>query len=271
MEKTKKGKPISVNECKKISYKILLDVAKFCEKNNLRYFLACGTLLGAIRHKGFIPWDDDIDIMMPRPDFEVFLKTYKHENYDVCKPEDGRICFAKVYDNKTIKYEEGVDYNKNKPLGVDIDIFPLDGIVDDESVVNKNYKLECFLEMLLRLSNQPIFYRKNPLKAIFRIIPRIIGSKNIVKLIEKNAKRYSYDDSDYVVRMKRSLNGFTGALSKEVYDVAYCEFENNTFRIPIGYDEWLTKFFGDYMTLPPEEKRTPSHLANCYYIEEKNL
>ena len=258
-------KELTLEEVRRISLDILIDVASFCEKNNIRYYLSVGTLLGAIRHKGFIPWDDDIDIMMPRPDYNRLLKEYSGP-YKILNPKQGLLYYAKVYDPKTIKYEPDTDYNKNKPIGVDIDVFPLDGIVNDKKIIDKLYKRACFLETLLRLSNQPIFLRKNPLKAFNRIVPRIIGSSNIVRMIEKNAQTYDYDSSDYVIRMRWSPNGFTGALSKDVYDIAYGEFEGHRFCIPKGYDEWLTAFFGDYNQLPPLEKRVPSHNNRCYYV-----
>ena len=254
---------MTLKECKEISLDILIDVAEFCEKNNITYYLSVGTLLGAIRHKGFIPWDDDIDIMMPRPDYTRFLKEYRSDKYKVYKPSEGRFYYAKIYDPSTVKYETDVDYNKYEPIGVDIDLFPLDGIVNDKEIIDKIYKKECFLETLLRLSNQPIFNRKNPIKAINRIIPRIIGSKNLVRMIEKNAQTYDYDSSDYVIRMRWSPNGFTGALPKSIYEKDYAEFEGHRFCIPKGYDEWLTAFFGDYMTLPPEDKRVV-HKFECY-------
>ena len=259
-------KRLTLEECKKISLDILVDVADFCEKNNIRYFLSVGTLLGAIRHKGFIPWDDDIDIMMPRPDYKRFLDEYNGK-YMLLKPESGLLYYAKAYDPTTIKYEADTDYKKNKPIGVDIDIFPLDGIVNDQEIIDKLYKRECFLETLLRLSNQPIFLRKNPIKCINRIIPRIIGSKNLVRMIEKNAQAYDYEKSDYVIRMRWSPNGFTGALPKEVFEKDYGEFEGHRFCIPKGYDQFLTAFFGDYMTPPKEEDRV-THRFECYRIEE---
>ena len=255
---------IDVETCRKISLDIIVDVARFCKKNNIRYYLSVGTLLGAIRHKGYIPWDDDIDIMMPRPDYKRFLETYNHPDYKVYKPSEGRFYYAKVYDTHTKKFESDVDYNKYKPIGVDIDVFPLDGMVNDSEIIDKLYKKECFLEQLLRLSNQPIFNRKNPIKAINRIIPRMIGSKNLVKMIEKNAQTYDYDTSDYVVRMRWSPYGFTGALPKKVYEPSTAEFEGHAFVIPKDYDTWLKSFFGDdYMVIPPKEKQI-THLFDCY-------
>lgn len=260
---------LTLKERQNVSLQILIEVDEFCKKNSIQYFLGCGTLLGSIRHKGFIPWDDDIDILMFRDDFNKFLNTYKSDKYLLSNPLDGRYCIGKVYDPKTIEYEKDTSYKKRKPIGVDIDIFPLDGIINDEQIIKKMYKKQCFLEMLLRLSNQPLFLRKNPLKCINRIVPRIIGSTNIVKMIIKNQTIYPIDKSDYVVRMKRSNNGFTGALKKEVYEVTYGEFEGHMFPIPKGYDEWLKAFFGDYMKLPPEEKRVP-HISECYWVENEN-
>ena len=266
MQKT--NKELSLKQQQEISLDILKDVAFFCEQNNIKYFLACGTLLGAVRHKGFIPWDDDIDIMMPRNDYKRFLNEYKSGKYSLCKPSEGRFYYAKVFDRNTIKYEGDTDYRKYSPLGIDIDIFPLDGMKNDDLILNKIYKRECFLETLLRLSNQPIFNRKNPIKAINRIIPRIIGSKNLVKLIEKNAQAYDYDSSDYVVRMRWSPNGFTGILPKNVFEKEYMQFEDRNYCVPKGYDIWLTNFFGDdYMELPSKEKRK-AHGCKCYMVND---
>lgn len=259
-----KGEKLNLKERQNISLGILIDVDRFCRANNITYFMGCGTLLGAVRHKGFIPWDDDIDILMFRDDFNRFLDIYKSDKYALSKPLDGRFCIAKVYDKNTVEYEAGIDYSKREPLGVDIDIFPLDGIKNDQAIIDKQYKRECFLEMLLRLANQKLFLRKNPLKCINRLVPRLIGRRNIVKLIIKNQTRYKIEEEDYVVRMKRSTNGFTGALPKSIYTPVELSFEGHLFLAPEGYDEWLKAFFGDYMKLPPAEKQKP-HEGNCYY------
>lgn len=264
------SKELDLNEIRDISLNILNNVTKFCDDNNIVYFLGCGTLLGAIRHKGFIPWDDDIDILMPRGDYERFLSIYQDRKYKVLKPSEGRYYYAKVYDTSTLKYESNIDYKKYRPVGVDIDVFPLDGSIDNKELVDKQYKKACFLETLLRLSNQPVFYRKNPIKCINRIIPRIIGSKRLVRLIENNAKKYPYETSNYVTRMRRSTNGFTGALPKEVYEVSKGTFEGNTYNIPKGYDKWLSTFYGNYMELPPENKRVV-HITKCYKKDKQLL
>ncbi len=259
---TMKNEKLDIEQIREISLAILVDVADFCDKNKIIYYLACGTLLGAVRHKGFIPWDDDIDIMMPRPDYNRFLNEYDGK-YKVLYPEEGRCFYAKVYDDSTVVYEKGIDYKKYKPIGIDIDIFPLDGIIKDEETVKKIMRKSNKLETLLRLSNQPVFYRNNRLKAINRIIPRIIGSKNLVKLIEKNAQTYDYNKSDYVIRVKNSVNGSTGAISKEHYGIEKLVFEGHEFNVPSGYDLWLRKFFGNYMELPPENERR-IHIKDCF-------
>lgn len=254
-------KQLSVEEIKEISLDILKDVASFCDENHLKYFLACGTLLGAVKYKGFIPWDDDIDIMMPRPDFNRFIVSYETEKFKVLKPSAGMYFYAKVYDVKTVEKEIGIDYRKYEPIGVNIDVFPLDGIDNDGKELEKRRKTSNTLEMLLRLSNQPVFYRKNKLKAINRIIPRLIGSRNLVAMIEKNAMHYDYKDSDYVVRYKDTPNGFTGALPKEVYEKTVdLPFEGCMFHVPAGYDRWLKRFYGeDYLTYTPKEEDRRKH------------
>ena len=152
-------KPMSFEETKQVELEILTNVAEFCDKHEIQYFLAYGTLIGAVRHKGFIPWDDDIDIWMPRADYNRFLKIYNKENsdsqYKVISPYDkiSRHTFVKVVDTRTVKIESGIDYS-NGYLGIDVDIFPLDGQPDNDkdyfkwyNKLQKYYKLYPYLIM----------------------------------------------------------------------------------------------------------------------------
>lgn len=264
-----KYRELTLEEIKKISLDILVDVANYCSKNNITYYLACGTLLGCIRHKGFIPWDDDIDIMMPRPDYEKFISEYKGK-YIVLSPNQGMYYYGKVYDQNTITFEKGMDYKKHNPIGISIDVFPLDGMSGRTEDLDNSLKKSKFLETLLRLSNQPIFYRKNPIKCVNRIIPRLIGRKNIVKLIERNSKKYPYESSNYVIRYKHTPNGNNFILPKKEYEISKGTFEGHIFNIPSGYDKWLTSFFGDYKKLPPEDKRI-IHIRNSYILKDKAI
>lgn len=259
-------KKLTLEDYQKISLDILIEVAEFCEKNDITYFLACGTLLGAIRHKGFIPWDDDIDIVIPRNEYRRFLEIYKSNKYKLLKPSEGIFFYAKVYDTNTIVYESMFDRNKVKPIGISIDIFPLDGMVNEEKIVKSITKKSGFYETLLRLSNQPINYRKKLINKLYRIATRMIGSKNLVRIIEKIDQTYDYNESDHVIRIKTTPNGINKPLPKSTYEVGKKEFEGHMFNVPKGYDLWLRSFFGDnYMQLPPEEKRTP-HLREGYFI-----
>lgn len=259
-------KELSIDDYKRISLDILIDVANFCDKNGIVYYLGCGTLLGAIRHKGFIPWDDDIDIMMPRKDYKKFLNIYKSEKYQLLKPSEGIFFYAKVYDTKTIVYEDMFDKKRVKNIGVSIDIFPLDGITNKKENVEKIINRSKFYEALLRMSNQPLLYKKKLLNILYRVATRVIGGKNIVKLIEKNNQKCDYDKSDYVIRIKDTPNGINKPLPKDVYEIDSKEFEGHMFNVPKGYDIWLKSFYGDdYLSIPDKSKQT-SHKRKGFFI-----
>ena len=113
---------LKIDEIRKISLEILIDIDRFCQANNILYFLACGTLLGSIKYGGFIPWDDDIDIMMPRPEYERFINSYSNNKFSILKPKSGMYFYTKVYDNSTLEYERGMDYKKYNPIGINVTI-----------------------------------------------------------------------------------------------------------------------------------------------------
>lgn len=272
-------KEISVEELKKIELNILKDVASYCEKNNIRYYLAYGTLIGAIRHKGFIPWDDDIDIVMPRPDYEKFISEFpqkdKYCNLKLVTPydENSIYTFSKIIDINTVKIESGVRYTEEY-LGIDIDVFPMDGQPNEEKQYKKYYQKKMrlyFTYSLLRTQNNVYSGYKKVLHSFFCfLINKVLklDKTKILKKIEKINMPYKYDSSIYVGATSSDVNSIKNRHKKNLFDeYIYADFEDCQFRIPKGYDEVLSDMFGDYMQLPPENERVTHH-GNKVYIKE---
>lgn len=242
----------------------------FCEKNNLRYYALGGTMLGAIRHNGFIPWDDDIDVGMPRKDYECFIrlcKEQKHSQYIVedinTTNSDYIYGYAKLYDTTTTLVERA---RKNVKRGIYMDIFPLDGVGNTEENINSIY--------------DPIFYRyqfvvartcafnkerkmyKNLVMFLARMIPQcIISNKKIIKKINDLCKAHDYDECEII----GNLLGNWGI--KEIMPKKYMgqptlyQFEDTCIYGAENYDMYLKKLYGDWHKLPPEEKRITHHDA----------
>ena len=263
-------KKINLEESKKIELDILSFVAEFCDKNELKYFLAYGTLIGAIRHKGFIPWDDDIDIWMPRDDYNKLMEIFQSSetgHYKLIRPTDKNSYhpFIKVIDTRTTKIEEGVKY-KNGYLGIDIDIFPLDGQPSNDAEYEKWYNK---LQKYYRLYPYLILDHCKKMKRIVALpIIKIIsgGKKHILKKTAQLHAKYPYNESDFVGSIDCCYSYIGDRQKKEYFcDFVEVEFEGRFFKAPIGYHEVLTNIYGDYMQLPPEEKRVTHHSNKVYW------
>lgn len=263
---------IMTDELKQIELAILKNVADFCDNHNLKYFLAYGTLIGAIRHKGFIPWDDDVDIWMPRDDYNKFINIYNDENdtYKVISPSDkkSRHTFAKVEDTRTVKLENSIDYS-NGCLGIDIDIFPLDGQpFDDEDFSRWYNKLirEYKKFSYLILEGKCGSFKRRIFLPLIKIL---VGKKE--KILNKTTalhKKYPYATSEYVGTVESLYNFKSNRYKKEWFsDSVDVKFEDISFKAPIGYDDVLTAMYGDYMTLPPPGKRITHHSNNVFWLE----
>lgn len=259
--------------------KILDDVIEFLKKNNLKYFLCGGTLLGCIRHNGFIPWDDDIDIAMPRTDYDKLQKILKENTNKIGKNlyfhsyELGNLNlpFTKVYNHEILIND--YRYNDKYEKYLWIDIFPIDGLASDNQIFLDYKKLQKIKYLLFyrkmtfkfMLEKKEIFLKKIA-KIFFKLFLKIIPEKYFAKKIIKLSQKYPYDTSEYVgcyvwgygpcERFKKEV--------LETYDVGL--FENKKYTILKYYDEYLTGIYGDYMTLPPEDKRV-THSFKAWRVE----
>ena len=263
-------KPLTVAEQKKIALDILSDVADFCDKHNLLYYLAYGTLIGAVRHKGYIPWDDDIDIQMPRDDYEKLISIFNDKSespylkllspYD----RDSKHTFVKIVNTNTVKIESGIEYKANNYAGIDIDIFPLDGQPDDDKEFIREFKRKKVLywgHYFAMSNSKDGRFRRRIAVNLFRWC-RLIN-KNL--FIKKYNDTYPYVTSKYVGCTASLYNSINNRHLKKHYEQRVkMRFEDKEFWAPKGYDAILTDMYGDYMKLPPEEAQVTHHGNKCY-------
>lgn len=260
-------KRINKTELKKLQIEILDVVDVFCENNNINYWLDSGTLLGCVRHKGYIPWDDDIDIGMLREDYNKFLASFNEQNnrYRVISNEISSDCYypyAKVLDTNTVLYEPDESGIK---LSVNIDVFVYDNAPDNQSECKKMYDSRD-LYALLNAGQFGVFSPKSLIKKVAKQILYLFGhffpKGYFAAKIVVNSKKYEHEALNCIGNFT-SVTRFT--CNKRVFNSFIAgTFEGKQYPIPVGYDEWLTNFYGDYMKLPPVEKRVSHHKFIAY-------
>ena len=259
-------KEITLKELKEIQLGILQNVADFCDRHEIRYFLAYGTLIGAIRHNGFIPWDDDIDIAMPRPDFERFIRTYKDDSslyqlVSVYNSKQYGLPFAKVHDTRTSLHET---LYKQDIYGVYIDVFPIDGIKNKFQIETIVFLTKVLHTKKANFSNRTFF--KKVINFFGKIILIPFSVNNIATFMDKICKRYPYGSTPYAGEISDGLVGGRAMVNYELFeDTLPHEFEGRKYNVPIGYDKWLRSIYGDYMQLPPIEKRKTLHVFTAWW------
>lgn len=268
----KNKKTLSLEEIKKKELEILISFSIFCKNNSLKYYLAYGTLLGSVRHQGFIPWDDDIDVFMPRPDYEKFImltgfnqikENLETRLYRDCK-NPNIYPFVKLIDTNTVVFEKGK--RKKDVSGLWIDVFPLDGYPkskDEAVIIFQRYKkLRNIYDLA---ATNPWVSQKTLLKKIIKtfIAPlvKLYGIKRMCKKIEENAKTISYDASELVADFTWGDTADCFMRKSELEPAEEMLFEGHYFSVPSCWKNYLELNFGDYMTLPPEEERIPHGFA----------
>ena len=232
--------------------KILDHFVEFCDKNDLRYYLSFGTLLGAVRHKGFIPWDDDIDVSMPPEDYQKFLKLYKSDDkYFLQTYETDKyyhVLFAKIRENHTCMIEKENTY-MNIHKGINIDIFPLIPYPDDSSDRKRMLFKFKLATLLVGTSIKTNKLRNKIVFGLIRLFPRTFINKKADKLFNEMLE-YSGKYSEY----KMELNDKPTKV--QWYEkVEKMPFEDREYYVPYQKEEVLKALYGDYMKLPPESER----------------
>ena len=268
-----KEKKIDVQEMKQIQMQMMDLLDTFCSENKLNYYMIGGTAIGAVRHKGYIPWDDDIDVAIPRDDYERFLKEFKAEGYSIItcfNSPSYAYPFAKLMDDNT-RIIEHSDYISTD-LGVNIDVFPVDGLPKNTIRVNLIYLKRLYYDFISSCKCAELSKKRNWIKLliikIVRSLTNNLDMNTIAKKIDKLAKSYKYDSSCKVGRIA------WGFYKKEIVDNSvygeyeYVPFEDRSYRLANKYDIYLTQIYGNYMQLPPENQRKLQHDVKAFYINE---
>lgn len=255
-------KDIQAEELKIFKYFI-----HFCEKHEITYYLAGGSMLGAIRHKGFIPWDDDIDVYVPRKDFEKLISLHKEYDadttYELATYRLGNLnrAYARVF-NKSIHLEkEYLDDEFDKFLWMDI--FPLDGLPSSKEEQKKIYqKIKMYRKMLAwktsRFGKGKTFAAK-VIKPFVKLLLLPISIDSIIKKIDKIATANPIEESEYVGEITLGLHGVGEVNPKDSYlPTIDVEFEGMMVKGTRGYDRYLSGKYGDYMVIP-EKKYQEDH------------
>ena len=257
---------------------ILKDFHAICKKYNLSYFLLGGSGIGVVRHQGFIPWDDDIDIAMPRRDYDIALHAIEEEmgeKYRILTPLTNKNYSVNVTKIQKIGTKFVPYHAKDSKCErcIDIDIFPLDNMPDDKKKRSRQLRKTWFLNKLLFLgcSGDPVIPLKGWKIQVAAVICKVthivlkvlhVSPPFLYKLLEKEETKYNDRDTEYMNTFRVTMSDRSYISKKEMYPLVEMPFEDMTVYMPHDYDKYLTRLFGDYMTMPPKEKR----VNHCPYI-----
>lgn len=266
---------IELNERKKLQMDILSALDKFCSDNDIKYSLSCGTMLGAVRHGGYIPWDDDIDIYMLREDYIKFESKFPdtYENHyklaSLDRRRDWVSILSKVYDTRTKVVEHLIDA---PPIGLNIDIFVIDDVPDNEELWLEFNTMRRKRFEYDRKSNRS-FSLHRPLWHNFALL--------FLKLpyLFYNRRKYVEDTNKFIQKYNgmgygRVFETSSGMRVKKPFpkylfdDLIYIPFEDRKYKAFKDYDEYLSDTFGDYMVLPPIDKRVSAHTYDVYWNDD---
>lgn len=270
----------TVDEVQTIALEILCFIDEFCREHGLKYFMVDGTLLGAVRHHGFIPWDDDIDIWMPREDYDKITELLGPESgnrYQMINIRTAgwyRYAFGKIIDTRTCLVEDN-GYSGN--MGIYVDVFPYDGLPGKREeeyapLVRRCIEMENHRGFSCRTYREYLSYgngKGSPAKWAKWAVRKIYGTRRILKKQDRLARSFPVQGAAMVgcicdgYRLKDMMPASVVEKTVEL------EFEGHRFQAPAGYEYYLKKLYGDYHKLPPEEERITHHHYQAWWKEEQ--
>lgn len=256
-----------LRKLQKLQLHILLEVDRICKKHNIPYFLVGGTLIGAVRHQGFIPWDDDIDIGMLRENYEKFIQvcsTDLSSDFFLQTKESDAYCalpWAKLQLKGTKRLDASTASTKAQ-CGIDIDIFPYDNMPRNQMLqwVHSNicwmlrglYVFKCGYVVLNRENS----VKKKIGSGICKILSTPLPKSFVSRMMDMHFQKYNRKNTGYVMNLSSAYSYQRECVREEIIaEVMDLEFEGIMFPVPVKYHEYLTQVFGDYMELPPESER----------------
>lgn len=248
-----------------IIFPILCEIGAFCKERDIHYFLCAGSCLGAIRHKGFIPWDYDADIMFPREDYERFIHEYYSDTdrkYEIGALEIDKSWkrqFGRVWDKKTVLRHKNLN---DIDVGACVDLFPIDGFTENSflAVINlKRMRLLEFLAFNVEKKNFHAQERYKLFKKVLHFTLKPLGWRFFSNRMNKLAQKYPFNNSKYAGVWIDPGYGKREIMDKVIFEKStYVPFNGANFPVPSSYDIYLTKLYGNYMSVPE------GSMEHCY-------
>ncbi len=262
---------MSLEELREVELELLRCFDDYCRREGIRYFLSNGTLLGAVKYGGFIPWDDDVDVLVPREDYDRLMQNFgDSERYKLFSPERNgvyRFPYAKLCDMTTRKVEENID--NGVELGVDMDIFPLDVWAPNLEEAERQADLQladierlAFWKCKKAISVNPI---KRLVKDLVLRLFRKRGDAYVQKLSDRAVQYHREDSPGYLGCVVWCIYGRREIIPADVFaQSGTATFEGGEYPIPADYDIYLRSLYGDYTQDPPKEKQKTHHRFRAY-------